>query len=85
MRLRYGCQIWEQNQSKIVEEIGRAQNKALHMLNSNGPQELVDYLYKDSKIDQLNGIIRKANCWFVSDQLKNNLLEASLMKKCTDV
>ena len=55
------------------------------MLNSNGPQELVDYLYKDSKIDQLNGIIRKANCWFVFDQLKNNLLEASLMKKCTDV
>ena len=85
MHLRYGCQIWGQSQSKIVKEIGRTQNKALQMLNSNGAQELVDYLYKDSKIDQLNCIIRKANCWFVSDQLKNNLLEASLIKKCADV
>ena len=37
--LRYGCQIWGQNQSKIVEAIKRTQNKALRILNFKGPQE----------------------------------------------
>ena len=32
------------------------------------------YLNKESKIDKLENII-KANCWFVYDQLKNNLPE----------
>ena len=35
--LRYGCQIWGQNQSKIVEAIKTTQNKALWILNFKGP------------------------------------------------
>ena len=42
------------------------------ILNFKGPQELVDYLYKES--ENLKNII-KANFWFVYDQLKNNLPE----------
>ena len=73
--LRYGCQIWGQNQSKIVEAKKRTQNKALRILNFKGPQESVDYLYKESKIDKLKNIIIKDNCRLVYDQLKNNLPE----------
>ena len=50
--LRYGCQIWGQNQSKIVEAIERTQNKVLRILNFKCPRELVEnYLYKESKLD----------------------------------
>ena len=50
------------------------QNKALRilLLNFKGPQELIGCLYKESKIYKLKNII-KANCWFVYDQLKNNM------------
>ena len=72
---RYGCQTWGQNQSKIVEAIIRTQNKALRILNFKGPQESVDYLYEESKIDKLKNIIIKDNCRLVYDQLKNNLPE----------
>ena len=64
--LRYGCQIWGQNQSKIVEAIKKTQNK----LNFKGSRESVDYLYKESKIVKLKNIIIKANCQLVYDQLK---------------
>ena len=36
-QLRYGCQIWGQNQCKIVEMIKGTQNKALRILNFKGP------------------------------------------------
>ena len=64
--LRYGCQIWGQNQSKIVEAIKKTQNK----LNFKGSRESVDYLYKESKIVKLKNIIIKANYQLVHDQLK---------------
>ena len=48
--LRYGCQIWGQNQSKIFEAIESPQNNALPILNFKGPRKLVDYLYKESKL-----------------------------------
>ena len=51
--LRYGCQIWGQNQNKIVEPIKRKQIKALQILNFKGPQESINYLYKESKIDKI--------------------------------
>ena len=51
-----------QNQSETAEAIERIQNKALRVLNFKGPRELVDYLYKESKIDKLKNIIIKANC-----------------------
>ena len=64
--LRYECQIWGQNQSKIVEAIKRTQNKALLILNFKGPQESVDSLYKESKIDKLENIIIKYNCCMIN-------------------
>ena len=73
--LRYGCETQGQNQSKIVEAIKRTQNRVLRILNFNGPQESVDYLYQESKIDILKNIIITANCWLAYDQLKNNLPE----------
>ena len=74
--LRYGCKIWRQNQGKIGEAIERTQNKALRILNFKGPQELVDYLYKESEIDELKSIAIEVNCWFIYDQSKNNLPES---------
>ena len=73
--LRRGCQIWGQNQSKIVEAIKRIQNRTLRILNFKDLRGSVDYLYKESKIDKLKNIMIKANCWLVYDQLKNNLPE----------
>ena len=58
--LRYGCQIWDQKQSKIVETIEGTQNKALGILNFKGPRELVGNLYKKSKTDNLKSIIIKS-------------------------
>ena len=47
----------------------------MRILNFKSLQESVDYLYKESKIDNLESIIRKDNCCLVCDQLKNNLPE----------
>ena len=47
----------------------------MRILNFKGSRELVDYVYKGSKIDKLKTIIIKANCRFVYDQLKSNLLK----------
>ena len=44
------------------------------ILNFKGPRESVDYLYKESKIE-LKNIMIKANCQLVYDQRKNNLPE----------
>ena len=45
--------------------IEQTQNTALQILNFKGTQELVENLYKESKIDKIKSIIIKANCWFV--------------------
>ena len=47
----------------------------MRIVNFKGPQESVDYLYKESKIDILKNIIIKGNCRLVFNQLKNNLPE----------
>ena len=73
--LRCECQIWGQNQSKIVEAIKRTLSKAFQKLNFWDPRQFVDYLYKQSKIDKLKNFIIKTSCWLVYDQLKNNLPE----------
>ena len=65
MGVRYGGQIWGQNQSKIVEAIKRTLNKALQILNFKGLRESFDYLHTESKIDKLKNIIIKANCQLV--------------------
>ena len=73
--LRYGSQIWGIKQSQTVETTERTQNKALQILNFKCPREGADYLYKESKINELKKIIIIADCQFVYDQLKNNLPE----------
>ena len=65
--IRYGCQIWGQNQSKIVEVIERTQNKALRILNFKCLRESVHYFYKESKIDKSKNVIIKANYRLVYD------------------
>ena len=45
-----------QNQSKTVEAIERSQNKALQLLNLNGPQELAGYLYKKIETYKLKSV-----------------------------
>ena len=49
--------------------------KGHNLKHYEGPRELDDYLYKESKIDKLKHVIIKANCQFVYDQLKTNLPE----------
>ena len=47
----------------------------MQILNFKGPQESVDCLYKESKLDKSKNIIIKDYCCLVYDQLKNNLSE----------
>ena len=71
--LRYGCQIWGQLNNQNIDNIKKAQNKALRIINFKGPLESAGPLYKTSKIFTLQEAIRIDNCMFVFDQLKDNL------------
>ena len=71
--LRYGCQIWGQKDSQEFKSSTTVQNKGLRILNSKGPLEHSNPLYKNSKILKLIDFINLNNILFVYDQINNNL------------
>ena len=72
--LRYGCQIWGQNQNPITNYITCArQNKAIRIINFKGRDEIAKPLYKSTKVLEFRNIIKLNNCFLVYDQLNNNL------------
>ena len=66
--LRYGCQLWGQAQTQVLQNIEKIQNKALRILNFKNPLKLVERIYKESKIFKLKDIVTMSNLKFVYDQ-----------------
>ena len=73
--LTYGCQIWGQHQSQLLNKIQIIQNKALRIINFKTPREHADPLYSQSSILKINDYIKLLNCIFAYDQHKQNLPE----------
>ena len=71
--LIYGCQIWGQHKSQLLEKLNIIQNKALRIINFKSPRDHADPLYHHSKILKLNDHISLMNCLFAYDQHKQNL------------
>ena len=66
--LRYGCQLWGQAQTQVLQNIEKIQNKALRILNFKNPLKPVERIYKESKIFKLKDIVTMSNLKFVYDQ-----------------
>ena len=71
--LRYGCQLWGQAQTQVLQNIEKIQNKALRILNFKNPWDPIEQIYKESKIFKLKDIVTISNLKFVYDQM-NKLL-----------
>ena len=66
--LRYGCQLWGQAQTQVLQNIEKIQNKTLRILNFKNPLKPVEQIYKESKIFKLKDIATMSNLKFVYDQ-----------------
>ena len=71
--LRYGCQLWEQAQTQVLQNIAKIQNKALRILNFKNPWEPIEEIYKESKSFKLKDIVTISNLKFVYDQMNKIL------------
>ena len=71
--LRYGCQLWGQAQTQVLQNIEKIQNKALRILNFKNPWEPIEQIYKESKIFKLKDIVTISNLKFVYDQINKIL------------
>ena len=78
--LRYGCQLWGQVQTQVLQNIEKIQNKALRILNFKNPWEPIEQIYKESKILRLKDIVTISNLKFVYDQM-NKILPRVFEKK----
>ena len=71
--MRYGCQIWGQNNNELLNSIQRAQNKAMRIINFKSFKDHSEPLYKQMKILKLKDLVTFNNCIFAYDQLSKNL------------
>ena len=71
--LRYGCQLWGQTQTHVLQNIEKTQNKYLRILNFKNPWELIEQIYKESKIFKLKDIVTINNSKFAYDQMNKIL------------
>ena len=71
--LRYGCQLWGQTQTQVLQNIEQIQNKALRILNFKNPWDPIEQIYKESKIFKLKDIVTISNLKFVYDQMNKIL------------
>ena len=62
--LRYGCQLWGQAQTQVLQNIEIIQNKALRILNFKTTWDPIEQIYK-SKIFKLKDIVTISNLKFV--------------------
>ena len=77
--LRYGCQLWGQAQTQVLQNIEKIQNKALRILNFKNRWDPIEQIHKESKIFKLKDIVTISNLKFVYDQM-NKLLPRALEK-----
>ena len=61
------------NTNTLLQNIEKTQNKYLRILNFKNPWELIEQIYKESKIFKLKDIVTISNLKFVYDQM-NKLL-----------
>ena len=71
--MRYGCQLWGQAQTQVLQNIEKIQNKDLIILNFKNSWEPMEQICKESKIFKLKDIVIISNLKFVYDQM-NKLL-----------
>ena len=71
--LRYGCQLWGQAQTQVLQNIEKIQNKALRILNFKNPWDPIEQIYKESKIFKLKDIVTIRSLKFVYDQINKHL------------
>ena len=71
--LRYGCQLWGQTQTQVLQNIGKIQNKAVRIINFKSPWEPSEQIYQEYKIFKLNDNVTISNLKFVYDQ-RNKIL-----------
>ena len=77
--LWYGCQLWGQAQTQVLQNIEKIQNKALRILNFKNPWDPIEQIYKESKIFKLKDIVTISNLKFVYNQI--NKLYQEFLKK----
>ena len=71
--LRYAAQVWGRASSNVVDMIKRTQNKAFWIISFKNRTEPSDPLYASHTILKLQNIITLDNCFFIYDQLCDNL------------
>ena len=78
-QLRYGCQLWGQTQTQVLQNIEKTQKKALWIINFKNPREPSEQIYKESKIFKLKDIVTISNLKFVYYQMNKILPRAFAM------
>ena len=71
--LIFGCQIWGQKNSLLLERIIKLQNKALRIINFKNIDSQIDPLYAESKILKLRDYVYLLNCQLIKNFSLNNL------------
>ena len=72
----YGCQLWGQRQTQVLQNTEKTQNKVLRIINFKNPWEPSEQIRKESKIFQLKDIVTKSNLKFLHDQM-NKILQGA--------
>ena len=66
--LRYGCQLWGQAQTQVLQNIEK-KTKENKVLTFKNPWEPLEQIYKESKIFKVKDIVTISNLKFVYDQM----------------
>ena len=67
-QLRYGCQLWGQAQTQVLQNIEK-KTKENKVLTFKNPWEPLEQIYKESKIFKVKDIVTISNLKFVYDQM----------------
>ena len=71
--LWYGCRLWGQTQTQVLQNIEKIQSKALRIVNFKSPWEPSEQIHKEFKMFKLKDIVTISNLKFVYDQLNKIL------------
>ena len=70
--LIYGCQIWGQKNSTLLDKIKKIQEKALKVIHFDPTNVTTNTLFSNSKILKLTDFIKYRNICYIRDSLKKN-------------
>ena len=71
--LWYGCRLWGQTQTQVLQNIEKIQSKALRIVNFKNPWEPSEQIHKESKMLKRKDIVTISKLKFVYDQLNKIL------------